>query len=78
MLALTCQRARLTNGMKVLELGCGWGSLSLWMSQHFPDSQITAVSNSSPQREFIQAKLAERKLENVRVKRCIGGTSPVM
>ena len=67
MLALTCRRAKLTNGMKVLELGCGWGSLSLWMAQHFPDSQITAVSNSSLQREFIEAKLAERNLENVRV-----------
>ncbi|MGD8443572.1 MAG: class I SAM-dependent methyltransferase, partial [Desulfobacterales bacterium] len=67
MLALTCRRAKLTNGMKVLELGCGWGSLSLWMAQQFPDSQITTVSNSSLQKEFIEAKLAERNLENVRV-----------
>ena len=67
MLELTCRRARLSNGMKVLELGCGWGSLSLWMAHQFPDSQITAVSNSSLQREFIEAKLAERNLENVRV-----------
>ena len=67
MLEMTCRRARLTNGMKVLELGCGWGSLSLWMAENFPESQITAVSNSSLQREFIEAKLAERNLKNVRV-----------
>ena len=67
MLELTCQRANLTNGMQILELGCGWGSLSLWMAEHYPESQITAVSNSSLQREFIQTKLAERNLENVRV-----------
>ena len=46
MLDLTCRRANLTDGMKILELGCGWGSLSLWMAAHYPDSQITAVSNS--------------------------------
>jgi len=67
MLELTCWWAKLTNGMKILELGCGWGSLSLWMAEHFPDSQFTAVSNSSLQREFIDAKLAERNLGNVRV-----------
>ncbi len=67
MLELTCRRAKLTNGMQILELGCGWGSLTLWMAEHYPESQITAVSNSRLQREFIQAKLAERNLENVRV-----------
>lgn len=67
MLELTCRRADLTNGMKILELGCGWGSLSLWMAKHFPDSQITAVSNSRLQREFIQGKQAECNLENLRI-----------
>jgi cyclopropane-fatty-acyl-phospholipid synthase len=67
MLDLTCRRAKLTNGMKILELGCGWGSVSLWMAEHYPDSQITAVSNSGPQREFIQSKMAERNLSNLRV-----------
>ncbi len=67
MLALTCRRAALTNNMKILELGCGWGSLSLWMAEHYPASQITAVSNSSLQREFILSKLAERNLKNLRV-----------
>jgi len=67
MLELTCRRAKITNGMKILELGCGWGSLSLWMAEHYPDSQITAVSNSRLQREFIQGKQAERDLENLRI-----------
>ena len=67
MLDLTCRRANLTDGMKILELGCGWGSLSLWMAAHYPNSHITAVSNSSPQRKFIQSKMAERNLKNLRV-----------
>ena len=67
MLELTCRRAKLTDGMKILELGCGWGSLSLWMATHYPDSQITAVSNSSLQREYIQSKMAEHNLKNLRV-----------
>jgi len=67
MLALTCQRARLADGQRILELGCGWGSLSLWMAQHFPAAQITAVSNSAPQREFILARAAERGLTNLQV-----------
>ena len=67
MLDLTCTRAGLSNGMKVLELGCGWGSLSLWMAGHYPDSHITAVSNSAPQREFIQTKMARRNLHNLQV-----------
>jgi len=67
MLDLTCRRANLTNGMKILELGCGWGSLSLWMAAHYPNSQITAVSNSSLQREFIRSKMAEGNLKNMRV-----------
>ena len=67
MLDLTCRRAELSNGMKMLELGCGWGSLSLWMAEHYPDSQITAVSNSATQREFIRSKLAERNLSNLRI-----------
>jgi cyclopropane-fatty-acyl-phospholipid synthase len=67
MLELTCQRAELSDGMRILELGCGWGSLSLWMAQHYPNSRITAVSNSGPQREFIESKIAERKLSNLQV-----------
>jgi len=56
MLDVTCARALLANGQRVLELGCGWGSLTLHMARAYPDSQITAVSNSAPQRRFIEAR----------------------
>jgi cyclopropane-fatty-acyl-phospholipid synthase len=67
MLALTCERARLRDGDRILELGCGWGSLTLWMARHFPNSRITAVSNSRTQKQFIDARAAERGLGNVEV-----------
>ncbi len=67
MLALTCERAEVADGMEVLELGCGWGSLTLWMAERFPKSRILAVSNSAPQRRFITAAAAERGLENLEV-----------
>lgn len=56
MLELTCKRAGLEDGMDILELGCGWGSLSLWMAQHYPNSNIQAVSNSRKQKKFIDAR----------------------
>ncbi len=56
MLELTCKRAGLVDGMDILELGCGWGSLSLWMAKHYPNSKITAVSNSRTQKKFIDAR----------------------
>ena len=56
MLALTCDRAGLTDGQDVLELGCGWGSLTLWMAERYPNSRIVAVSNSASQRAFITAR----------------------
>ncbi|MBT3603372.1 MAG: class I SAM-dependent methyltransferase [Candidatus Latescibacteria bacterium] len=65
MLAVTCERAVLEDGQDVLELGCGWGSLTLWMASHYPNSQITAVSNSKPQRAFIEAQCEKRGLNNV-------------
>ena len=55
MLALTCERAQLAQGQDILELGCGWGSLSLWMAEHYPDSRITSVSNSAPQQPLHRA-----------------------
>jgi len=67
MLALTCARAELADGQDVLELGCGWGSLTLWMAEKFPGSRITGVSNSASQREFILRQAAERGLGNVRI-----------
>ena len=70
MLKLYCERADLADGQAVLELGCGWGSLTLWMAEHYPNAKITAVSNSGPQREFIEARCRERGLENVRVITC--------
>ena len=67
MLAITCERARLTDGDRILELGCGWGSLTLWMAERYPNSRITAVSNSRTQKQFIDARAAERGLDNVEV-----------
>ncbi|MDQ3191867.1 MAG: class I SAM-dependent methyltransferase, partial [Bacteroidota bacterium] len=67
MLALTCQRADLKEGQDVLELGCGWGSLSLFMAQNFPSSRFTVVSNSSTQKIHIDKQIAERKLKNLEV-----------
>jgi cyclopropane-fatty-acyl-phospholipid synthase len=67
MLALVCSRAQLTDGMSVLDLGCGWGSLSLWIAERYPKCRVLAVSNSKPQREFILARCAERGIENVEV-----------
>jgi cyclopropane-fatty-acyl-phospholipid synthase len=63
----TATRAGLTDGQTILELGCGWGSLSLWMAAHFPQSQITAVSNSASQRAFILGRAQERGLTNLQV-----------
>ncbi len=70
MLALYGERAELADGQEILELGCGWGSLTLWMAERFPGSRITAVSNSRPQREFIEARCRERGFNNVRVITC--------
>lgn len=70
MLKLTCERAQLADGMDILELGCGWGSLTLWMAEHYPKARITAVSNSHSQRRFIEARAAERDLGNLRIITC--------
>lgn len=67
MLALTCERAGLEDGQRILELGCGWGSLSLWMAKHYPKAQITAVSNSRTQREHIMGQAEKRGLKNLQV-----------
>ena len=67
MLEITVQRAELQDGLSVLELGCGWGSLTLYMASKFPNSQIVGVSNSATQREYILREAKQRKLNNVRV-----------
>ncbi len=66
-LAITCERAQLADGQDILELGCGWGSLSLWMAERYPHSRITAVSNSAPQRRFIEAEAVARGLTNLQI-----------
>lgn len=66
-LAETAAHADLADGQDILELGCGWGSLTLWMAERFPAARITAVSNSAPQREHIEAQAAQRGLLNVEV-----------
>lgn len=67
MLEITCARAGIKDGMDILELGCGWGSLTLWMANHYPGAFITAVSNSHQQKEWIDAQARERGLNNIHV-----------
>jgi cyclopropane-fatty-acyl-phospholipid synthase len=69
-LAISCARADIANGQSILDLGCGWGSLSFWIAESFPDCRITAVSNSESQREHIVAEARRRGLGNVEVLRC--------
>ena len=70
MLGLYGERAELADGQSILELGCGWGSLTLWMAARYPHSRIVAVSNSSQQRQHIEAQCRLRGLLNVRVVTC--------
>ena len=70
MLDLTCRRARLADGERILELGCGWGSLSLYMAARFPNARIVAVSNSSTQRRTIEARARAQGLSNLEVRTC--------
>lgn len=66
----TCRHADLKPGQDILELGCGWGSLSLWMAAHYPTCRITSVSNSHSQREYIEGQARARGLSNLRVITC--------
>jgi cyclopropane-fatty-acyl-phospholipid synthase len=63
----TCRHADLADGQTILELGCGWGALSLWMAEHYPNARITAVSNAHSQRRFIDAEARRRGLANLTV-----------
>jgi cyclopropane-fatty-acyl-phospholipid synthase len=67
MLALYDRRAELADGQDILELGCGWGSLTLWMAERYPNARIVAVSNSHQQREYIEAQCGHLNFSNVRV-----------
>ncbi len=67
MLETVAERAGLADGQRILDLGCGWGSLSLWLAARFPEAQIVGLSNSRGQRQFIEARAAERGLSNLQV-----------
>jgi len=69
-LMMTCEHAGLRDGMEILELGCGWGSLTTWMARHYPHSRITAISNSASQGEHIRQQARQLGLDNIVVKTC--------
>jgi len=69
-LELSVKRAGIEDGMQVLDLGCGWGSLSLWIAEHFPNASVTSVSNSTSQREFILTQANDRSIRNIDVIAC--------
>lgn len=67
MLALYAERAKIEDGQTILDLGCGWGALALWLAAHYPNARIVALSNSRCQREFIEARAASAGITNLRV-----------
>ncbi|WP_251358397.1 cyclopropane-fatty-acyl-phospholipid synthase family protein [Kangiella sp. TOML190] len=67
MLNLYCERGQFYDGQEILELGCGWGSLTLFLAERYPNSRITAISNSHSQRKFIQQQADENQLENIQI-----------
>ncbi|MDX2418468.1 MAG: cyclopropane-fatty-acyl-phospholipid synthase family protein [Xanthomonadales bacterium] len=69
-LRMTCLHAEIEDGLDVLDLGCGWGSLSLWIAAHYPTCNVVSVSNSNSQREYITAQAIERGLDNISVITC--------
>ena len=69
-LAMTAERAGIGSGMQVLDLGCGWGALSLWLAEHYPDTRVTSVSNSASQRDYILSVARDRGLDNIAAQVC--------
>ena len=69
-LEITCRHAKLKDGQNILELGCGWGSLSLWMASHYPKSKITSVSNSASQKKYILNEAKKRNIKNLKIITC--------
>ena len=67
MLALVCERAGIEPGMRVLDLGCGWGSTSLWLAEHVPGLEVMSVSNSHGQRAWIEAECDRRGLTGLEI-----------
>lgn len=70
MLQLYLERGEFKDGQDILELGCGWGSITLFLAESLPQSKITAVSNSSSQREFILSRAKERGITNIEIITC--------
>jgi cyclopropane-fatty-acyl-phospholipid synthase len=70
MLALVCERAGIEDGMRILDLGCGWGSMSLWIAEHYPNATVLGVSSSAPQRAWIEARRDRRGLSGLEVITC--------
>ena len=70
MLSLYCERARLEDGMRVLDLGCGWGSLACWIAEHYPGCEVVGLSNSHSQRKKIIERTSEKGLDNLKMITC--------
>lgn len=70
MLRLSCERAQVQDGMEILDLGCGWGSLSLWLAEQYPSARILGVSNSHGQREHIESVARAKGFTNLEVRTC--------
>ncbi|KOR16404.1 cyclopropane-fatty-acyl-phospholipid synthase [Acinetobacter sp. C15] len=69
-LQIYCERAQLKDGQQILELGCGWGSFTLWMAERYPNASIKGVSNSATQRQHILAQAKQRGLNNIEILTC--------
>jgi cyclopropane-fatty-acyl-phospholipid synthase len=67
MLETYCERAQLSDGLKIVDLGCGWGSLTLFLAEKYPEAQITSISNSASQKQFIDGQCASKGFKNVTV-----------
>lgn len=67
MLALTCERAQVQDGQRILDLGCGWGALALWLCERYPHARVTALSNSASQRRYIEEQARRRGLGGLTV-----------
>ena len=67
MLRLTCERADVRDGQTILDLGCGWGAMSLWLASTYPQANVTGVSNSQSQAEFIRGRANKLGLKNLQI-----------
>jgi cyclopropane-fatty-acyl-phospholipid synthase len=65
MLSLYCRRAEIEDGMEILDLGCGWGSLTFWIAEHYPKTTVMAVSNAQNQIDFIRKTASDRGFDNI-------------